>query len=258
MVALLWENVLGEVWSDIQRGRKGQSIHQSFDEIVAENRPHPFPFIENYGDAYDLVKSVLPVLYQNEKTKGFAKSLWYTLLMIARDRKSGPWVARVSLYLYMLFNELNYAKAFIPLLKDEKLSQQEVVEVLTVGVEMDYADFAPLFIEKLRILKGLHFNLNAKLPYETTDICGEKESEKLTLAEWLAKQYEPDTEEDSKGYCQMLEAARYHGADLIKAIPIAEEEENQEFVSFAMKLKLEQTTKDKPVVSRVSKDGGKV
>lgn len=258
MVALLWENVLGEIWNDIQQGRKGQSIHQSFDEVVADKQHHQFPFIENYGDAHDLVNSVLPTLYQNQKTKVFAKSLWYNLLMIARNRKSGPLVARASLYFYMLFNELDYAKAFIPLLKDEKLSQEEVVKVLTVGSDMDYTDFAPYFAEKVRILKGLRFNLNLKLQYEISDICGNKESEKITLAEWLAKQYEPDTADECKAYRQMLEAAHYHGADLVKAIPVAEEEGNQEFNSFAMKLKLEKTTKDKPVVSRVSKDGGKV
>lgn len=273
MTAELYEAVILGRHADIQKGRKGQSLNQSLDEVAEDFKNPIVPYIESLGEVYDLLTPIMFQIHGNPKTKSaLGKSLWHTLLLMARDKQSGSWIAQASFANYLALNEVNSAKPFIPLIKGDLTEEQIKVKRSFAGTVFTYMNearilhtalnidgwddlesIAPYFIAKLRLLRQASISLNG---WFNESRWGNK---KTNIARTLATTI-PSEEVDGevKSYRQMLEAAHYHGVDLVKAIPVAEEEGNQEFVSFAMKLKLEKTTKDKPVVSRVSKDGGKV
>ncbi|CAD9227850.1 conserved hypothetical protein [Burkholderia cenocepacia] len=251
MTAMLYETVILGRHADIQKGRKGQSLKQSLDEIAEDFKSPLVPYIESLGEVYDLLTPIIFQIHGNPKTKSaLSKSLWHTLLLMARDKEYGAWVAQASFAIYLSLGDFKSAKEFMPQIA--KLDEARVLNMtISATWQGEYLEeVAQDFSRKLALLKEVGIDLNGKF------VVNRWTNDKTTIAQQFAAN--PPDDIDSQAYVKMLESAHYHGVDLVKAIPVAEEEESQEFVSFAMKLKLEQTTKEKPVVSRVSKEGGKV
>lgn len=239
---------------NIQKGRKGQSLKQSMDEVAEDFHRPLIPDIESFEDALELIDPIILEIFGSKKLSlAYSKSLYYTLLLMSREKQYGAWAAQIAFTQYLCFDEIQKAQSFIPFLNQESPKDRAVSFGLKLGMSDMYEEIAPLFSAKLNLLKLAGINLNAKYKENGYN------NDKTTIAHELAKNSADDQiSGELDGYLKVLEAANFHGIDLVKAIPVAEEEDNQEFISFAMKLKLERTTKDKPVVSRVSKDGGKL
>ncbi|MCA8457458.1 hypothetical protein LGN04_26485 [Burkholderia multivorans] len=254
MTAQLYEEVILGRHADIQKGRKGQSLTQSLDEVAEDFNSPIAPYIESLGEVYDLLSPIMFQIHGNPKTKSaLGKSLWHTLLLMARDKKSGSWIAQVALANYLALNEVNSAKPFAPLINSKVDEAQILYTALNIDGWDELEPIAPHFTAKIRLLHQVGINLNGKFPLSRWG------TEKTSIAQELAKQIpDDDNDKEMTAYLWMLKACHTHGVELAKALKIAEEEENMAFNSIVMKFKIDKEAKDKPVVSRVSKDGGKL
>ncbi|ONU47726.1 hypothetical protein [Burkholderia cenocepacia] len=254
MVQEFHDVVMSGKFLKIQQGRKGQSLKQSMDEVAEDFHNPIVPYIDSFNDAEELIRPVLFQIHGDKKLESaFAKSLYYTLLLMARDKQSGSWVAQISFAYYLSFGDLQKAQTFI-LFINGKLNESLIISMaLMLNATSEYVDLAPLFSDKLKLLKKIGINLNGKFQENSWS------KDKTTIAQELAKNLpDDDYRGEVPSYLEMLEAAHLQGIDLVKALPIAEEEGNQEFNSFVMKLKLDKDAKPKPEVSRVAQDGGKI
>ncbi|KAB0640718.1 hypothetical protein F7R25_04255 [Burkholderia stagnalis] len=250
----LYGLIISGKFLNIQKGRKGQSLKQSMDEVAEDFHQPLIPDIESFEDALELLNPIILEIFGSKKLSlAYSKSLYYTLLLMSREKQYGAWVALIAFTQYLCFDDIKKAQSFIPFLNHESDKDRAISFGLKLGMNDGYEDIAPLFSAKLNLLRLAGVNLNAEYKENGYN------DDKTTIARDLAKNpADGEISGEMEGYLKILEAAHYHGVDLVKAIPVAEEEENQEFVSFAMKLKLEQNTEDKPVVTRVSKNGGKL
>ncbi|MGU4699054.1 hypothetical protein K6L09_20525 [Burkholderia cepacia] len=253
MMAQFYEAIILGHNADIQKGRKGQSLTQSLDEVAEDFKNSIVPYIENYEEVHELITPVMFQIHGNPKTKpALVRSLFHTLLLMARDKQSGPWVAQVAFYNYLALNEVNSAKPFVPLIKNKNDAQ--ILHSSAIIGEWEYLEpIAPIFNAKIRLLSQAGVDVNGKFQLYLWD------SEKTTIAQELAKTTpEEDNDKEATAYLWMLKSCHLQGVDLSKGLKLAEEEGNTAFNSFVMKLKLDRDAKPKPVVSRVAQDGGKI
>ncbi|MCO8395307.1 MULTISPECIES: hypothetical protein [Burkholderia cepacia complex] len=254
MTAELYETVILGRHADIQKGRKGQSLNQSLDEVAEDFKNPVVPYIESLGEVYDLLTPIMFQIHGNPKTKSaLGKSLWHTLLLMARDKKTGAWIAQVAFANYLALNEVNLAKPFVPLLNSQRDEALILYTALGMGSWSDIEEIAPHFTAKIRLLHQSGFDMNGKF------LLSRFGTEKTTIAEELAREI-PDEDEDKEmtAYLWILKTCHNYGIDLTKGLKAAQREENTAFNSIVMKFKIDKEAKDKPVVNRVSKDGGKL
>lgn len=254
MATELYETVLSHKYTNIQNGRKGQPLKQSIAEVAEDIKLPIVPYVESLGEVYDLLTPLIFQINSNSKVKtAFGKSLFHTLLLMARDKEYGAWVAQVAFANYLALGDFKIAKEFMP-----QIAKLDDARVLSMAIPVtwegeSYEALAQDFARKLTLLKEAGIDLNGKF------VVNRWTNDKTTIAQQFAVN-QPDDTDDSEvqAYVKMLESCRQHGIDLVKALKVAEDEGNNTFSSIVMKLKLERTTKEKPVVSRVSKDGGKI
>ncbi|MCW5156459.1 hypothetical protein [Burkholderia cenocepacia] len=253
MMAQFYEVIILGRNADIQKGRKGQSLKQSLDEVAEKFNNPIIPYIENYDEVHEMLTPVMFQIHGNPKTKpALVRSLFHTLLLMARDKNSGSWVAQVAFSNYLALNEVNSAKPFVPLLKTK--NDAKILHSSLIIDEWEYLEpIAPIFNAKIRLLQQARVNVNSKFQLYRWD------DEKTTIAQELAKTLpEEDNDKEATAYLWMLKSAHLQGVDLSKGLKLAEEEGNRAFNSFVMKLKLDKDAKPKPEVSRVAQDGGKI
>lgn len=69
MMAQFYEAIILGRNADIQKGRKGQSLKQSLDEVSEDFKNPIVPYIENYDEVQEMLTPVMFQIHGNSKTK---------------------------------------------------------------------------------------------------------------------------------------------------------------------------------------------